>query len=54
MANNENITQQVQLEETAKRPSLPHDNGCVISASQDNEYFSTMIAWDKTNSFTGW
>ena len=41
MANNEEITQQVQLQETAKRPSLPHDNRCVISASQDNERIST-------------
>ena len=41
MANNEDITQPVQLQETAKRPSLPHDNGCVISASQDNERIST-------------
>ena len=41
MAHNEDITQQIQLQESAKRPSLPHDNGYAISACQDNDHIST-------------
>ena len=47
MANNKDSTQPVQLQETAKRPSLRHDNGCVISSSQDNEHISTSDDIDR-------